>query len=59
MKKWYTSKTLWVNAFSFVAAVLALMVADPAFQHLAPYTVVALAFVNRITPTCVGKTISY
>jgi hypothetical protein len=46
MKKWYTSKTLWFNALSFVAAVLALMSADPAFQHLAPYTVLALAFVN-------------
>ena len=46
MKKWYTSKTLWFNALSFVAAVFALMSADPAFQHLAPYTVLALAFVN-------------
>lgn len=46
MKPWYTSKTVWVNALSFIAAVLALMVAEPALVDYSKYSVLALAFVN-------------
>jgi len=46
MKPWYESKTLWVNGLSFIAAVLALVVVDPAFADYSKYSTLALAFIN-------------
>lgn len=46
MKPWYTSKTLWVNALSFIAAVLSLVISEPTFAVYSQYSVMALALVN-------------
>lgn len=46
MKPWYTSKTVWINGLSFIAAVLALLIHEPAFADYSKYSVLALSLVN-------------
>ena len=46
MKRWYKSKTLWINVLSLVAMILATVVAWPEMQDMAPQIAYALAIVN-------------
>ena len=46
MKRWYKSKTVWVNVLSLVAMILATVVQWPELRDVAPQIVYALAIVN-------------
>jgi hypothetical protein len=46
MKRWYKSKTVWINVLSLVAMILATVVAWPEMQDMAPQIAYALAIVN-------------
>jgi hypothetical protein len=46
MKRWYKSKTLWVNILTLVAMVLATVGAWTEMQDMAPQIAYALAIVN-------------
>jgi hypothetical protein len=46
MKRWYKSKTVWINVLSLVAMVLATVAQWPEMNDIAPQIVYALAIVN-------------
>lgn len=46
MKRWYKSKTVWINVLSLVAMVLATVAQWPEMNDVAPQIVYALAIVN-------------
>ena len=46
MKRWYKSKTVWINVLSLVAMVLATVAQWPEMNEIAPQIVYALAIVN-------------
>jgi hypothetical protein len=46
MKRWYKSKTVWINVLSLVAMVLATIAQWPELSDVAPQIVYALAIVN-------------
>jgi hypothetical protein len=46
MKRWYKSKTVWINVLSLVAMILATVMAWPEMQDMAPQIAYALAIVN-------------
>lgn len=46
MKRWYKSKTLWVNVLTLVAMVLATLTQWPELADVTPQLVYALAIVN-------------
>lgn len=46
MKRWYKSKTVWINVLSLVAMILATVVQWPELSDIAPQIVYALAIVN-------------
>ncbi len=48
MKRWYKSKTLWVNVFTLAAMILATIAAWPELADVAPQIAYALAIVNVI-----------
>ena len=46
MKRWYKSKTVWINVLSLVAMILATVAQWPELSDIAPQIVYALAIVN-------------
>jgi hypothetical protein len=46
MKRWYKSKTVWINVLSLVAMILATVAQWPEMNDVAPQIVYALAIVN-------------
>jgi hypothetical protein len=46
MKRWYKSKTVWINVLSLVAMILATVAQWPEMNDVAPQLVYALAIVN-------------
>jgi hypothetical protein len=46
MKRWYKSKTVWINVLSLVAMILATVAQWPEMNDIAPQLVYALAIVN-------------
>jgi hypothetical protein len=46
VKRWYESKTLWVNVLTLLALILGAVAQWPELQHLAPYLLGALSVVN-------------
>ena len=46
MKRWYKSKTVWINVLSLVAMILATVAQWPEMNEIAPQIVYALAIVN-------------
>jgi len=46
MKRWYKSKTVWINVLTLIAMILATVVAWPEMQDMAPQIAYALAIVN-------------
>jgi hypothetical protein len=46
MKRWYKSKTVWINVLSLVAMILATVAQWPEMNEIAPQLVYALAIVN-------------
>jgi hypothetical protein len=46
MKRWYKSKTVWINVLTLVAMILATVGAWPHMQDIAPQIAYALAIVN-------------
>ena len=46
MKRWYKSKTVWINVLSLVAMILATVAQWPEMNDIAPQIVYALAIVN-------------
>ena len=48
MKRWYTSKTVWVNALTLVALIIGTLVAHPALAEIATPLGIVLAVVNVV-----------
>ena len=48
MKRWYRSKTLWVNGLTLIAMILATVSAWPEMQTASTQIAYALAIVNVI-----------
>jgi hypothetical protein len=46
MKRWYRSKTVWINVLTLLALVLATVASWPEVQDVAPQIAYALAIVN-------------
>jgi hypothetical protein len=46
MKRWYKSKTVWINVLTLAAMILATVAAWPEMQDIAPQIAYALAIVN-------------
>lgn len=46
MKRWYRSKTVWINVLTLIALILATVSAWPEVQEIAPQLAYALAIVN-------------
>ena len=46
MKRWYRSKTVWINVLTLIAMILATVAAWPEVQDVAPQIAYALAIVN-------------
>lgn len=46
MKRWYRSKTVWINLLTLIAMILATIAAWPEVQEIAPQIAYALAIVN-------------
>lgn len=46
MKRWYRSKTVWINALTLAAMILATVAAWPEVQEIAPQIAYTLAIVN-------------
>lgn len=45
-KRWYESKTLWVNVLTLLAMILSAVMQWPELQSIAPQIAVALSVVN-------------
>jgi hypothetical protein len=45
-KRWWESKTLWVNVLTLLALILGTVAQWPELQHLAPHLLGALSVVN-------------
>lgn len=54
-KKWYRSKTLWVNLIALAAIIAQLVTGDEWFP--AEYQAVAIAFINMLVRLLTGKPI--
>jgi len=48
MKRWFRSKTVWINLLTLIAMILATIAAWPEVQEIAPQIAYALAIVNVI-----------
>ena len=48
MKRWFRSKTIWINLLTLMAMILATIAAWPEVQEIAPQIAYALAIVNVI-----------
>jgi len=46
MKRWYKSKTVWINVLTLIAMILATVGAWTEMQDIAPQIAYALAIVN-------------
>jgi hypothetical protein len=46
MKRWFRSKTVWINLLTLIAMILATIAAWPEMQEIAPQIAYALAIVN-------------
>jgi hypothetical protein len=46
VKRWYESKTLWVNVLTLLAMILSAVMQWPELQSIAPQIAVALSLVN-------------
>jgi len=46
MKRWYKSKTVWINVLTLIAMILATVGAWTEMQDMAPQIAYALAIVN-------------
>jgi hypothetical protein len=46
MKRWYKSKTVWINVLTLIAMILATVGAWAEMQDMAPQIAYALAIVN-------------
>lgn len=46
MKKWYKSKTVWINVLTLIAMILATVSAWPELNDLTPQIAYALTIVN-------------
>jgi hypothetical protein len=46
MKRWFRSKTIWINLLTLIAMILATIAAWPEVQEIAPQIAYALAIVN-------------
>jgi len=46
MKRWFRSKTIWINLLTLMAMILATIAAWPEVQEIAPQIAYALAIVN-------------
>lgn len=45
-KRWYESKTLWINVLTLLAMILSAVMQWPELQSIAPQIAVALSVVN-------------
>jgi len=48
MKRWFRSKTVWINLLTLIAMILSTIAAWPEVQEIAPQIAYALAIVNVI-----------
>jgi len=46
MKRWYKSKTVWINVLTLIAMILATIAAWPELNDVSPQIAYALAIVN-------------
>ena len=46
MKRWFRSKTVWINLLTLIAMILATIAAWPEVQEISPQIAYALAIVN-------------
>lgn len=46
MKRWYKSKTVWINVLTLIAMILGTVAQWPEVQEIAPQLAYALAIVN-------------
>jgi hypothetical protein len=46
MKRWFRSKTVWINLLTLIAMILATIAAWPEVKEIAPQIAYALAIVN-------------
>ena len=46
VKRWYESKTLWVNVLTLLAMILSAVMQWPELQSIAPQIAVALSLIN-------------
>jgi len=46
MKKWYQSKTVWINVLSLLAAITASLMSDSAMSEYAPLIIIINTTIN-------------
>ena len=57
MKKWYTSKTIWINALLFAGSITLALINEPALYQYAPEIIIINTIINILLRIMTTKSV--